>query len=326
MFFVSISAIMMTVYADAPAPPVVGGQLAVEGSWPDAASIYFGNSVDCTGTLIGPNAVLTAAHCAGGITAVRVGAVDFSSGGGELISVQEELVYPRWFKTYDVALLILESESTVTPRVIAQDCIIDDSLVDGAKTVVAGWGANDPRGNRYDSLLREGSMDIIDHDCSETERGCMVEVQAEPGELAAAGEADACFGDSGGPLYLETPTGYYLAGVTSRGFDNSQGTPCGPGTIFIRPDALINWIEGNLGYALERPVCDDTTDTGVTDTGDTGGVETGSTDTGLDTGVSDTGGVDENPGGCGCSVSPRPKSSWSLVLAILGFVGLRRRR
>jgi len=259
---------------------------------------------------------------------VRVGAVDFSSGGGELISVQEELVYPKWFKTYDVALLILESESSITPRVIAQDCIVDESLVDGAKTVVAGWGANDPLGNRYDSLLREGSMDIIDHDCSETERGCMVEVQAEQGELAAAGEADACFGDSGGPLYLETPTGYYLTGVTSRGFDNSHGTPCGTGTIFIRPDALIGWIEGNLGYALERPVCDDTTDTGATDTGseETGVVDTGSTGTGLDTGETDTGSVDEEPGGCGCSVSSRANSSWSLVLAMLGFVGLRRRR
>ena len=36
----------MTAFADVPAPPVVGGQVVAEGSWPDAASIYFGNSVD----------------------------------------------------------------------------------------------------------------------------------------------------------------------------------------------------------------------------------------------------------------------------------------
>jgi MYXO-CTERM domain-containing protein len=176
-------------------------------------------------------------------------------------------------------------------------------------------------------------MEIIDHDCSETQRGCMVEVQADEGELAASGEADACFGDSGGPLYLETPSGYYLAGITSRGFDNSRGAPCGTGSIFVRPDALIDWIEGNLGYALERPLCeDDTTDTGVTvDTGEgeTGGVETGDQDTGVDTsmddGTLDTGPANEEPGGCGCTASSGGKVSWGLVLVMLGLVSRRRR-
>ncbi len=327
MFFISISALVLSAIAGGLAPPVVGGQLSIEGSWPDAASIYFGNSVDCTGTLIGPNAVLTAGHCAGGITSVRVGAVDFASGSGELIPVQKEHVYPKWFKTYDVTLLVLESESSVTPRIIAQDCIVDESLVDGALTIVAGWGANDPRGNRYDSLLREGYMEIIDHDCSETERGCMVEIQADEGELAASGDADACFGDSGGPLYLETPSGYYLAGITSRGFDNSQGSACGPGTIFVRPDALIDWIEGTLGYALERPVCDDT---GTTDTSlDTGSVETGEVDTSVDTsvdsGISDTGNDGEKAGGCGCSSNSEGNGFFGLAVVMLGLVTRRRK-
>ena len=325
MYIVTISALILSAIAGEPAPPVVGGEISAEGSWPDAASIYFGNSVDCTGTLIGPNAVLTAGHCAGGITSVRVGEVDFSTGGGELISVQTEHVYPGWFQTYDVTLLVLESESTVTPRVIAQDCIIEESLVDGAATVVAGWGANDPRGNRYDSLLREGSMEIIDHDCSETERGCMVQIQQEQGELAAAGEADACFGDSGGPLYLETPTGYYLAGITSRGFDNSRGSPCGPGTIFVRPDALIDWIEDTLGYALERPACDENTDTGNTDTDTDSGIDTSGGDTALDTAVTDTGGELEVKGGCGCATLPDGKSPWGLSLVVLGYLYRRRR-
>ncbi|HTL35074.1 MAG TPA: trypsin-like serine protease, partial [Kofleriaceae bacterium] len=53
-----------------PPPPgaqhsaIVGGEDVALGDWPDAVAI-FGTSGTCTGTLIAPDLVLTAGHCAG---------------------------------------------------------------------------------------------------------------------------------------------------------------------------------------------------------------------------------------------------------------------
>jgi hypothetical protein len=57
---------------------------------------------------------------------------------------------------------------------------------------------------------------------------------------------DTCPGDSGGPLYLMTSYGPILAGVTSRGYDNSP-VACSDGGIYVRPDKAIDWIEMTVG-------------------------------------------------------------------------------
>jgi secreted trypsin-like serine protease len=45
-------------------PQIVGGNDAVVGQWPWQAFIYMDNSWLCGGSLIMPNWILTAAHCA----------------------------------------------------------------------------------------------------------------------------------------------------------------------------------------------------------------------------------------------------------------------
>ena len=48
-------------------PEVVGGEVAASGEWDDTVGIvFYGSYVGCTGTLIGPKLVLTAAHCLDG--------------------------------------------------------------------------------------------------------------------------------------------------------------------------------------------------------------------------------------------------------------------
>ena len=46
----------------------------------------------------------------------------------------------------------------------------------------------------------------------------------------------------------------YLAGVTSRGFDDAH-LPCSEGGIYVRADAVIDWIEAEAGIELPAPVC-----------------------------------------------------------------------
>jgi len=281
--------------------PVTGGSPASPGAWPDVAAIYFGREVGCTGVLVAPDVVLTAGHCAEGITAVKLDTVDFEQ-GGERIAARKVVAYPKWARTYDLALVFLEHASTVEPRVIAQSCALDEWLDVGASVAVVGYGATDKRGEVYGTRLNEGYTEVQDPDCTDLDRGCNERV-SPAGELGAGGGGvDACFGDSGGPLYLVTDDGAYLVGITSRGYGDAR-LPCSEGGIYTRPDAAIDWIEDQIGHELPAPACDDL---GQAD--GSGGVEGAITSMSYEVGV------------CGLPV----EAGW--VPALAGaLVGLRRR-
>lgn len=245
-------------FDDDVALPVTNGTLVQAGDWTATAGVYFGNDVGCTGVLIAPTLALTAGHCAGGITKIKVDTNNYRN-GGELIDVADEIVYPGFnnnFNTYDITLLILETEAETEPVTIAQDCILDDYLYDGAEAWVVGYGAYDENGNRYDAQLREGLVYIEDHDCTDFRSGCVRSIS--PGGEVGAGNPeemiDSCYGDSGGPLYLDTPQGVYVVGLTSRAY-YTVSVPCGEGGIYVRPDAVIDWIEEESGVTLPKPQC-----------------------------------------------------------------------
>lgn len=233
---------------------VTGGEAAIEGAWPDAAAIYFGNEVGCTGVLIAPDVVLTAAHCAEGITAVKLDTTDFER-PGEKILAKRVVAYPKWARTYDVALVFLAQDAKVKPRMIAQDCVLDQFLTEGSNVAVVGYGATDSWGEEYGTSLQVGITKVVDPDCTDFESGCNREV-SPAGEVSAGGNGvDACFGDSGGPLYLLTDDGAVLVGITSRGYDDVR-LPCSEGGIYVRPDALLDWIVEELGESLPAPICE----------------------------------------------------------------------
>jgi len=241
---------------------VVGGEQAESGVWDDAAGIVFSSSyVGCTGVLIAPNLVLTAGHCYGGISHALLGSTDWYSSEGEFYEVKRSIKYGDVYDGLDVSLLILEEDADYEPRIIATDCILDDYLSDGAEVAVVGYGNTLPNGNGSTSELNEGFTVVQDHDCDEAYidgiySGC--NPQTSPGgEIAAGGNGvDACFGDSGGPLYLMTDEGAYLVGITSRALAGAPGNaPCYYGGIYGRPDYIIDWIEEESGQTLERPQC-----------------------------------------------------------------------
>lgn len=238
----------------APAPYVVGGTPVPEGKWLDAAAVYFSDGeAGCTGVLVAPDVVLTAGHCAdGSITQVKLAANDLDD-PGEVIAVRQQIPYGNYWSTYDIAVLLLASESSVEPRVITTGCIRDRYLVDGAPVAVVGYGAVDSHATDYPGVLMEGFTTITDHDCSSAS-GCNSSLWPD-GELGAGGSGvDACNGDSGGPLYLLTERGDYLVGTTARAYDDFT-LPCSQGGIYTRPDAVIDWIEAQSGRELPRAAC-----------------------------------------------------------------------
>jgi len=281
---------------------VVGGAQAPQGKWPDTAAIVFnGNQVGCTGTLIAPDVVITAGHCIGGIAGVLLDTNDYTS-GGEYIRVTKEIEYPNSWGTVDIGLLLLEKESTVKPRIIAQECVLEE-LYDGSNVQIVGYGALDIWGQQYGTRLMEATSTVADHDCTDMWRGCNASV-SPGGEMGAGGNGvDACFGDSGGPLYMLTDKGDYLVGVTSRSYANVWA-PCEEGGIWGRPDSILGWIEANAGVTLEKPDCGGDDDGG----GNNGGGNNG----GGNNGGGNNGGEDGNGGGD--NVAPEPYARPILVV------------
>ena len=238
-----------------PPPPVVNGELVSSGDWEDAAAIYYGSWVECTGVLIAPTVVVTANHCLETrATAVRVGTNNYNS-GGEKISVKSQEAYPgSWWNTYDMGVLILDEPAETEPRLIAQGCILDEYLENGAPVTVVGYGATDYYGNNYDSKLREGFTTVDDYDCTEMP-GCLAKI-SPGGELGAGADDNvySCYGDSGGPLYLNTERGDFLIGTTSRSYDGVS-VPCRDGGIYVRTDAVLDWIEDVTGVEIPLTTC-----------------------------------------------------------------------
>jgi secreted trypsin-like serine protease len=241
----------LAAYAFAADPKIVGGE-AAGSAWPQVAALLQGGEAVCSGVLIAPNVVLSAGHCGKRIDEVLLKAESLT-GPGETIEVSEVVRYPKHYASYDLEVLILERESSVQPATIVQDCVLDE-LVDGAAATIVGYGATDRWGANYVDELLQAQITITDPDCEATERGCIAEV-SPGGELGAGGDGkDTCYGDSGGPIFLNTDQGDFLVGITSRGWDDVT-VDCGQGGIYVRPDAVLAWLEDAGGWDLAEPDC-----------------------------------------------------------------------
>lgn len=249
---------------------VVGGDPVGPGEdrWDATVGVIFNNSyVGCTGTLIAPKVVLTAAHCLGGVTGVIIGAKNWSHdlNNPEVEIIRTALV--RGHPSYngrggaDIGVLLLEHESSYEPRAIATDCVRDEYLENGAQVAVVGFGNTRFNGRGGTSQLHAGFTYIQDKDCANDRidgiwTGCTPELRPG-GELGAGGnDVDACFGDSGGPLFLPTDMGDFVAGVVARAYIGvPQSEPCRYGGIYVRPDGFIDWLEQTTGEEVYHPQC-----------------------------------------------------------------------
>jgi hypothetical protein len=271
---------------------VVGGQPVPDGAWPDAVAVL-GNAGSCSGTLIAPDVVLTAGHCIDiDPVVVVIDAVDLDA-GGEWIGIERAEAYPAWETSYDVGVLVLAHASRTRPRKIARTCTATEQLHAGAEVTVVGFGRTTPDGRGGASVKHAATIVVSDPLCT-SDPGCLA------GEFIAGGDGvDACFGDSGGPAYVDTAAGPILLGVVSRGL--SGDWKCGNGGIYVRVDRVARWIERITGRRLPRSVCHGSGD----DPGD--GAET-----------------DGEGGGCAAGGSAAGPALG--LLAALGLVGRSRRR
>ena len=288
--------------------PVVGGTPVAPHAWPGVVSVELRGGW-CSGTLIAPDVVLTAGHCVDAEpVAVTVDTIDFGKPGGERIAVIRSEAYPDWARSYDVGVLLLAHAAKAAPYPIAAACTLQTALVRGATAELVGFGLTTPAGTGRNTRLREAAIAITDPTC-ETEAGCEASV-APVGEFAAGGRGiDACFGDSGGPVFAATSGGPALMGVVSRGL-SVGGAPCGGGGIYVRADRVVAWVMRLTGRVPARSRC----------AADGPADGTGEAAAAPDLGA----GVDADAGGCNASGAAAGSGALLLIAACASVLARRR--
>jgi hypothetical protein len=250
----------------APSAEVIGGTTAPAGSWDFAAFVVAnddGGYGTCTGSVISPNVVLTAAHCVlddktntqldPSAFEVTTGSLDLSDGGARQVSdVTSVSVGPGFsFQALlpDEAILVLAKPTTAPAITLATRA--DTALyTPGAPVVLAGWGLE--KANDHDTpneLQTTNTLLQSDSACAESAGGAFITYS--PGwMICTAGGGVACKGDSGGPI-LEPATpspaslaDWRLIGTTSWG-DNT----CSYLSVAASELPLNGWIEQQVAAA-----------------------------------------------------------------------------
>ncbi|WP_367127961.1 trypsin-like serine protease [Saccharothrix sp. HUAS TT1] len=214
---------------------IIGGVPTAD--FPECVAIGSRNGWCCSGTLVSPNVVVTAAHCVDGGCAARVFVgedVDFPD-DGEVVRVETALAHPDYRPprpTGDLAVLVLARPVPTPPRPIATA----EQVAAASFVRLAGYGNTDVHSSGGYGRRRMVDVPIASND---------PEYGADPATEFVAGapflDRDSCNGDSGGPAYVQVDGQWLLAGATSRATASSL-RPCGDGGIYTRVSAYEQWV------------------------------------------------------------------------------------
>jgi secreted trypsin-like serine protease len=231
---------------------IVGGVPVAPGEFPECALVGRRNPNGtfnwfCTGVLVHPRVVLTAAHCFDPQQPANAVALRAESQtqlqNAEILSVRRMVAHPQYQLTglHDISVMILRRDATIAPVRLAGAAELGASL----DTTLVGFGNDDILSTRGFGIKREVTVPITHTirpggpplDDAEQE----FEFEADLEFVAGGAGFDSCNGDSGGPAYIVAGGQRVVAGLTSRATDSARN-PCGEGGIYTRVDVHVDFI------------------------------------------------------------------------------------
>lgn len=254
-------------------PRIIGGTTAA-GQWPWAALVESTYSLDgqtlygtCSGLLLTPNWVITAAHCLfKENSAERINAADMqvmigsSPAQYQWQNVQATYLPPSQtsadsFRSgNDIALLKLAQPVTTQgnryPSIAEQDAISQMEALSAAQRdeylTVLGWGKTSNSSDTASSTLQQARLDYVPFSsCAATwtqwgetlTNTMLCAGEMNPGQGAVQ---DTCSGDSGGPLLIDDGVSPPVVGITSFGT-----SLCGSGvpSVYTSLPSQVAFIE-----------------------------------------------------------------------------------
>lgn len=262
-----------------PRRDIYGGKEVRRGDWPFVVHITSYSSVDepglCTGSLVAPNWVLTAAHCVDGRTSASVKACyDVSDSttciasdiGSKKMVIHEKWALENWpdeyhphRAAYDIALIELEEEiNWIQPVRLLDRSELEVFLrFGGDNTAVAvGWGATDgplSKSGGPVNVPREVAATVYSHRaCEDFTKNTILGFI--PAGKTGFHDNTLCFhdrtkgtdnGDSGGPLLVNISNYWAQIGITAQGVWRSRGWD---GLVWQSPSFNLDIFAGIAGH------------------------------------------------------------------------------
>lgn len=206
---------------------IIGGDVRQAAETPWLVQVRQGGRQVCTGTLVEPRLVLTAAHClTGGLpTSIAAGRQTTRGADGQVVPIGRYSLNAAWASRQrgsrvssrgDVALLELRRPVVGVAPIALGGAESRSFLRAGRTATAAGWGLTAGPA-RSDRTLRAVSLRVRSAGLC----GRAVSVSGtgdRPPSVLCAGtprSRGVCSGDSGGPLYGVTPAGPVQLGVLS---------------------------------------------------------------------------------------------------------------
>jgi hypothetical protein len=257
--------------ADTATARIVGGDPAPVDRWPWMAQLAVDDpSVSgyllCGASQLSPEWLVTAAHCMEYLdgspaeanrTFVFIGDTDRNNVPQNGIPVRQILLHRQYQNlNRDLALLRIDPRSnTLWPSIISNDgfnaleqrttAALDESVT------ALGWG--DTGNGNLSNVLREVQLDYIPQQrCRQLSSLTITNFAVCAAELNPinGNNQDSCFGDSGGPLFLDRDPQPWLVGLTSFGLRNcATGAPSGY-THLSAETAELEFLTDSAGIPL----------------------------------------------------------------------------